>query len=375
MASRIVHFADLHLDTSFAASCMTSSVASRRREDLRAALRRIVDFAISTQADAVTIGGDLYEQDRCTIDTANFLRHEFERAHPIRVLISPGNHDPWLPHSLYRQVAWPPNVFVFAETTPYPYRMGDVTIWGAAHDSPACRDNLIASTRVPTDGIHLLLLHASDTASIPTAKGVYCPLATEDVSRAGFALALLGHYHGARLTPANRPLICYPGSPEPLGFDEEGPHYVVVVKADEQGLEPRLVKINQTNYVNLNIDISGADTRQDIKDAVTKRAEEHNLANAFVRLRMIGMLHPQVDLDPDSLLSDLSEHFAFLDLHNDTYPAYDLEALKDDHTVRGAFVRRMVALRDKVGPSETRKVEQALYLGLQALDGRELRPR
>ncbi|TEU17732.1 MAG: hypothetical protein E3J25_01760, partial [Anaerolineales bacterium] len=127
--TRILHFADLHLDASFASSSMTSRISGLRRQQLRDALKRILDLAVQRDVDAITIAGDLYEQDRCTLDTGNFIKRELERIAPKPVLIAPGNHDPWVPHSLYRQLEWPANVFIFSEQQLYPYELGDVTIW------------------------------------------------------------------------------------------------------------------------------------------------------------------------------------------------------------------------------------------------------
>lgn len=372
---KILHFADLHLDTSFAASGMSPSIASRRREELRGALRRIMGLVTEHEVDVVTIAGDLYEQDRCTMDTGNFLREQFERIAPIPVLIAPGNHDPWVPHALYRQIAWPPNVFIFKEAKPYPYSIGDVTLWGAAHCSPSCRDNLISGIKVPAQGTHLLILHASDTATIPTAKSAYCPLTLNNVANSGFILALLGHYHGARLTPAERPMLCYPGSPEPLGFDEVGKHYALLVEVVGGDTRPSLLELDHRMYASLSLDVSTAVTRENIRETVIRLSQEQNLGQAFVRLQLTGMLHPSVELDSETLLSDLSEFFAFLDVRNETYLAYDLEALKQDLTVKGAFVRKMAALLEQGDPSQKEVVTEALYLGLQAMDRKELKPR
>ena len=54
--ARILHFADLHLDRSFAGLGMASTEADKRRWELRDALRRIVDLAIERQCDVITIG-------------------------------------------------------------------------------------------------------------------------------------------------------------------------------------------------------------------------------------------------------------------------------------------------------------------------------
>ena len=371
---KLLHFADLHLDASFAGSGMSSSIAARRREELRGALRRITDLALDEKVDAITIAGDLYEQERFTQDTGNFVREQFRRVSPVPVLISPGNHDPWVPHSLYRQVPWPDNVFIFKRSSLQSRTLGDITVWGAAHCSPACKDNLISGMRAPAGGIHLLLLHASDTATIPDAKSALCPLTARDVQDCAFDLALLGHYHGARLTPADRPVLCYPGSPEPLGFDELGPRYVLLVEIEGAEKTARLLDIDSRRYQVLSLDVSSATTRENIREMVAGLSREKALDQAYVRLHLTGTLHPDVELNMDGLIADLREHFAFLRVHDETYPGYDLESLKRDLTVRGAFVRKMTSLVEDGGPDEREVARQALFLGLQALDRRELRP-
>ncbi len=372
---RILHFADLHLDASFAGSGMPPEAATRRREELRKALRRIMDLAVLHGVGAVTIAGDLYEQDRYTPDTGNFLCEQFDRIRPIQVLIAPGNHDPWVPHSLYRRVVWPDNVFIFHDQVLRPRSLGGVTIWGAAHCSPACRENLIAGVMAPSGGTHILLLHASDISILPGAKLAFCPLTASDIEEAGFDLALLGHYHGARLSPAGRPVLCYPGSPESLGFDEAGKRHVLLLELDGDRKTFDLLQMEHRPYEVVSVDVSSATTRDSIREQVADLSRDKGLAEAFVRLHLTGTLHPDVDLNPEGLQSDLGENFAFLVLRDETHPGYDIEALKQDLTVKGAFVRKMAGLMEKGSPAERELAREALFLGLQALEGRDLRPK
>jgi len=107
---KILHFADLHLDASFSRVGMTPSVAKQRREELRSSLKCILNKALELGVDTITIAGDLYEHDRVSPDTMNFVKKEFEAIAPIPVVITPGNHDPFLPGSPYRQIEWSPMV-------------------------------------------------------------------------------------------------------------------------------------------------------------------------------------------------------------------------------------------------------------------------
>ena len=143
--TRIVRFADLHLDTSFAWAGATSSVARQRRQGLRNALLRIVAIVREVQADALFCGGDLYEDQRVTPDTAEFLRATFAGLDPTPVFLAPGNHDWYGPESVYALTAWSPNVHVFREPrlVPVSLRPG-VTLWDGAHCAPANTDNFLA---------------------------------------------------------------------------------------------------------------------------------------------------------------------------------------------------------------------------------------
>jgi hypothetical protein len=116
---------------------MKTDIANNRRQELRDALRRFIDLALEQKVDAVSIGGDLYEHERSTLDTGHFLRQQLERLAPITAFIAPGNHDPYVPESLYRQIEWSPNVTIFSEPAFQPVPLSDeVTLWGAGTPTP-----------------------------------------------------------------------------------------------------------------------------------------------------------------------------------------------------------------------------------------------
>ena len=80
-----------------------------------------------------------------------------------------------------------------------------------------------------------------------------------------------------------------------------------------------------------------------------------------------GDLEPEVDLTEAALRDVLSQRFEAFRLHvGDLRPAYDIEAIQEEPTVRGQFVRDV--LSDGLGPDDTRRV---LITGLRALGGRD----
>jgi DNA repair exonuclease SbcCD nuclease subunit len=365
----ILHTADVHLDRAFSGLAMTGGIAQARRQELRDAFRRFIDLALELRVDAVTIGGDLYEHERSTADTGHFLRGQFERLGDVPVLIAPGNHDPFLPDSLYHRIGWPANVTVFAEPAFRPERLsGGVTVWGAGHNAPDLREDLLAGFRVPEDGQHVLLFHGSDTTSVPEGKPVHCPFRHEDIVRTGAAFVLLGHYHGARLHPESAPVFAYPGSPEPLDFAEAGQHYVLRLDVDGGQVTPRLLPFGSVRYAVHAVDVSPARSSEEVKAEIQMLGDP----GVITRIVLRGRVQPEVDLDTSALYNACAEHFRFLDIVDRAEAPYDFEGIAEESTTRGAFVRIMQERIAQAPTDERETALMALQAGLRAFERREV---
>jgi DNA repair exonuclease SbcCD nuclease subunit len=372
---RILHFSDLHLDRSFAALGMASSEAAKRREELRAALRRIVDLAIERDVDVLTVGGDLYEHDRVTRDTANFMREQFARVAPRPVLIAPGNHDPYVPDGLYWRLEWPENVHIFESMSWDSVQVGDVAVWGVGHRGLAIRDNLLGQLRIDRPGTHIALFHGSDMSSVPEGKDAHCPFDRADVERCGADFVLLGHYHEMRLRPDGAPRYGYPGSPEPLSFGEEGPHYVFVVNASPGRVDVEPIQINEVAYQTKTVDVTGLASSDSVREAIAALGGDDLVSGAITRVLLAGPAEPELDLDLPALYAGTAQCFRYLDLVNRTHLPFDLDQIREEPTTRGAFVRLIEAEMGTAAGAGDDVLKHALQYGLQAFAGQGIRRR
>jgi len=376
MSYRILHFADLHLDASFATAGMSPSVSKQRREDLRSSLKRIMGKAKELSVNAITIAGDLYEQERVSSDTLNFLMAQLAAIAPIPVIIAPGNHDPYFSGSPYHQLRWSSNVSVFSSPELSPYQLSsNITIWGAAHNSPSFRTNVVEHFRTPPASCSILLIHGSDTTRVPLGKEAHCPFAPDQIASSGAKFGLLGHYHKAMLIGTDKPICGYPGSPEPLGFDEEGSHYVILLDIDADKIVAQLIPVNTTIYRKVEIDVSSALSVEDIIQSIRALSNPDDEKRTMVRVSLEGELHPDVEMDLESIMHGCHDLFRFLNVENHSNPAYDLESIAQEPTVRGTFVSRMM---NRIGQcttdSEKNIVLQAVVYGLRALGGKAITP-
>lgn len=362
---KIVHFADLHLDSRFAWAGADGNAARRRRQSLRDTLGRVTVLARDERADALFCGGDLFEHERVTSDTAQFLQATFADLAPCPVYLAPGNHDWYGPESLYKLVEWSPNVHIFDEPRLQPVELGGgLTLWGAAHWAPANTDNFFRGFVASGTGLHIALCHAAERswlAEQDSGKQPHAPFDADDVERAGLAHAFLGHYH----RPRDATRHTYPGNPDPLTFGEDGERGAVVATIGTGGVVTRDRRVVATTAAHdLELDVSGCASQQDVRNRLAQLVAGRQ---GVVRLTVAGDLQPDVDLREEDLRQELLKSFDAVQIrYGALHAGYDVEEIRGEQTVRGQFVRDVT---EAAGLEEDEK-RRVLTAGLRALEGR-----
>jgi exonuclease SbcD len=378
MTTRLLHLSDLHLDRVFAAMGCQGELARRRRQGLREALTAAGRLAMEQGCSAVTIGGDLYEHERAGVDTGRFLAETFASWRPMRVLIAPGNHDALLPGSLYRRVEWPDNVTVFGSTELEPVELSDgLTIWGLAHREPAWQGDPLATSPATSDsGVHLSLFHGAEMGSRPEGKSIHGPFHAERIRAAGFAAALCGHYHGRRLDTTTG--LLYPGTPEPLSFDDEGGRGPVVVEINGSGAVRFIPQdTNRWSVFTVECDAEECGSADAVIDEVTVHCASMGFSDperTMIRVDLTGVIDSAISLDAFTVELAVRERLglAAVKVRDRTTPYIDLEAALVEESTRGAFVRAATAAAKDADLDEALVLEEALRYGLMALSGAEV---
>ena len=360
---RIVHFSDLHLDSTFTWAGASGDAARRRRQALRDTLLRIADLTRAEGADALFCGGDLYEHERAGRDTGEFLRQTFASLDPIPVYLAPGNHDWYGPDSLYALVDWSSNVHVFSESALRPVELETaVTLWGAAHCAPANTDNFLDGFRAEGPGIHLALFHGAENSWFSDqgeGKRPHAPFDATQIAEAGIDHAFLGHYH----RPKDAERHTYPGNPDPLAFGEDGERGAVLATIDAVGqITSERHNVAHTDVHDFEIDISGCTTQQQIRGALVEQADGRG---GFARVTVRGEIAPEISVTESDLRDAMGGFDAVQIRLGALRPGYDFEALRMEPTVRGQFVADVLSAG--LDAVEERRV---LSAGLRALEGR-----
>lgn len=375
---RIIHTSDVHLDACFKLSGMPASFGNRRRQSLRDCFHSIVQRAGEWPANALLIAGDLFEHDRVSRDTIQFLISEFKSISNIPVFISPGNHDPYVPNSPYATENWPKNVFIFSKPQWAGFAIGDgaMTVHGFAFDAAHPSHNPFGELYIAEehrDAIHIAVAHGSERGHQPADKDEYAAFDAKDAAAEGLDYLALGHFHS--VTPIEGDFdakISYSGSPEGLGLREAGMHHYLEVEIE--GGETRITAIPSSRivYSTQRIACDEFESAQDLISALRAIAREHEnrqIARIILTGNMEASIHSELGLVYDAAAMEF-EHLYFVDT---TSPMDDYDELGREDTSLGAFVRTLnkdiAAAKED---AERQRLDRARALGVAAFRGREL---
>jgi len=244
---RLLHTADWHLGRRFPSFPEEAQKKlSRARMDV---VGRILDVARRNRVHAVLCAGDLFDDPAPAPDFWEGLAKAFHD-HPmpeVPVFLVPGNHDPLTTDSVWsaghpfrgRLPAWVHVVdrddFVF-ELTP------DAVLYARPCRSKAGENDLAMAlpAREPGDGrLRIGCVHGS-TFDIQGYQTNF-PIRKDAGVLRGLDYLAIGDVHSFRDVTAREPVpTVYPGSPEPLGFDEPGAGKVAIVALFRHGSRPRV---------------------------------------------------------------------------------------------------------------------------------------
>ena len=235
---RLLHAADVHLDTGFTGR--SSGVRRRLRDASREAFRRVVETAVTERVDLVVIAGDLFDGDTLSFETERILGDGFTRLADagIAVVYVTGNHDPGERLSRDR-MRWPETVHVVTDGTPVTIEVRDEDgaligrVTGAGHHSDMESRDLAASFPAPKGGVpEIAVLHTQIVGSrAEDDHDPYAPAALSTLTAAGYDYWALGHVH-LRQCLSDLPTVHYPGNVQGRTWKETGPKGVLVAEVE-----------------------------------------------------------------------------------------------------------------------------------------------
>lgn len=360
-----VHTADIHFDTPFTAR-FTPEQASLRRKEVMRTFQNICEAA--KVADLFLVAGDLFDGRFVSPETVAFLKRCFAEMPDTQVCLVAGNHDPY---PVYAKENFGENVHLFGTEMAYldlPEKQ--VRVHGRSFSNQYEESTLLTPLPIKEDWCNILLIHGEVVAL--GGESVYNPLEKPVLEQSGVDYAALGHIHQySGIQRLGGMYYAYPGIPEGRGFDEAGERGYLVGTIEKGAVQATWKPVAKREFVLMDLDVSACGDSLEVVDKIRTAVEDAGKENIY-RICLVGTAAKDL-IKVESLQEQLKEAAFSIELRDETRPAYPIESLAEENSLRGAFVKEMLSEIAQLPEEEKKMGELALSIGLDAMERGMLR--
>ena len=350
---KLIHCADLHLDSRMETH-MSPEQATKRRSEILGTFARIADYAKENGVAAILIAGDLFDRGTGTDKARRIVLDTISAHSEILFYYLSGNHDETGFETLPEL---PQNLFLFGNDWKT-YRLGNLTLTGSERPDPT-------TLTLRPDDLNIVLLHGQVSDTL-TAAGENIPLRAYRKKYIDYLA--LGHLHSHSVCQIDeRGVACYSGCPEGRGFDECGKKgFVLLETLPEKKIRAQFLPFAERTLHEIPVNLTGISTQSALRERVDA-ALSGIPPKDMVKVVLQGKLPSDVPLNYSLLEEPLGNRFFFVKVTDKTRLLIRPEEFDHDISLKGEFVRKTRERRDL---SEEEK-DRVLACGLQALCGEE----
>ena len=158
-------------------------------------------------------------------------------------------------------------------------------------------------------------------------------------------------------------IAVYPGSTVSLGFDELGPHGMIVGDLKKDKLQLEFIPLDEVEFKLQDVDVTEMNSKEEL---IEKINELEFAENNLIEIILVGKRNFEIDKYE---LYKLISNDKVIKIKNKTKINYNLEKLANETTLKGLFAKEMLQkLSDENLSDENREIiEKAVEIGLDAL--------
>ena len=353
---KIIHCADLHLD-SVMTTHLSKQKAKIRQAELLHTFMRMIAMAEKWQVSAIIIAGDLYDKNHISASARQTVIDAVLRHPDIDFFYLRGNHDN---ESLMEGWDIPENLKLFRDQfVSYPVKNSNVVVTGIE----LTRDNqerLYDEIRLPEDRFNILVMHGQIAEGRGKKEGDRIRL--DLLKNKGIDYLALGHIHEYRQSRLDgRGIYCYPGCLEGRGFDECGEHGFVLldISQREWRYSIRFVPIAGRNCYIVEVDISDCMTTVQIADRIGNCLDGLSYDEKdLIKVVLKGQVEMECEKNLPLLNKMFEKSYFVLKIEDHSEYVVFYDEYQYDESLKGEFVRTVMG---EPGLSEEEKAEILRY--------------
>ena len=405
---KLIHTADLHLDSAFR-SRFTKEEAENRRQKQLMAWKELLSFAVEKKVQGILIAGDLFDSPVVSHGTMDFFLSTISEHPEISFFYLRGNHD--TENTFRYQENLPKNLFLFSDKGKK-YRLNDRLLLAGVeygtkdisfgenkgatqgagqaaeqgvgqetvHGAEALSKNETESEeeskflKLKEEDCNILLLHgalyqgSAKGNAVQGEEGIFL----KNLEKLPLSYIALGHIHkGGEGKLNNGALWAYPGCLQGRGFDEEGERGFLYLKVEEEKKEIRkeFIPIKKGEFRILEIELLEDEGTLACLKKIEVEMEKAGIAKEdSLRIILKGKKGLEQERNLRYLQLQLQDSVFFLEIRDECELSWNREEAMKEKSLKGEFLR-VLAAADNLSKEEQ---EEIIALGMGLLQGGEL---
>ena len=405
---KLIHTADLHLDSAFR-SRFTKEEAENRRQKQLMAWKELLSFAVEKKVQGILIAGDLFDSPVVSHGTMDFFLSTIAEHPEISFFYLRGNHD--TENTFRYQENLPKNLFLFSERGKK-YRLNDRLLLAGVeygtkdisfgenegatqgagqaaeqgveqetvHGSEALSKSETESEeeskflKLKEEDCNILLLHGALYQGTPKGdslqgeEGIFL----KNLEKLPLSYIALGHIHkGGEGKLNNGALWAYPGCLQGRGFDEEGERGFLYLKVEEEKKEihKEFIPVKQGEFRILEIELLEDEGTLACLKKIEEEMEKASISKEdSLRIILKGKKGLEQERNLRYLQLHLQDSVFFLEIQDESELSWNREEAMKEKSLKGEFLR-VLAAADNLSKEEQ---EEIIALGMGLLQGGEL---
>lgn len=363
---RIIHCADIHLDSKMSAN-LTKEKAKERKTELLTTFQNMVEYGAAHEVAAIMIAGDLFDTKNVSATARNVVK-ELILGHPgIEFYYLQGNHDEGSFTGGFSEI--PENLHLFG-TSWTSYMLGKNVCITGVELNPENSGSVYNTLSLDVDRQNIVVLHGQESAYNSKDKAEIIHLTA--LKNKGIDYLALGHIHSYKKERLDgRGIYCYPGCLEGRGFDECGEHGFVMLTIDETTgtIESSFVPFASRNLYTIPVDITGCNSTMEILERMKQETQQKNYpGKSLIKYELTGKIDVESEKETDFLLHQFNDRFYFVKIKDCSEYLVDYASFAKDMSLKGEFIRTVME-RDDLSQEDKAAI---IHYGLQALTGEEI---
>ena len=399
---RLIHTADLHLDSAFS-SRFSKEEAEERRRNLLIAWNKLLQYGIERKVQAILISGDLFDSPVVSRSTMEIFLSSIRKNPEISFFYLRGNHD--TKNTFRFRDDLPKNLFLFSKEGKK-YRLKEKLgllgqeFYGTERRSEfpeesygtesllelpeepeelveeellspsSAKDAVQSIWNLKEEDCNILMLHGALREGGPEVQNEQ-GISLKQLSRYPIHYLALGHIHKREEGKCGSLYYIYPGCLQGRGFDEEGEKgfYYLEIEEETKEIKAEFVPLKEGEFRIIPLFLSEEDGTLDAEEKIRESLKKEGAeAKDSVRIILKGEKRAEEERNLRYLEKQLEEEYAYIEIKEETKLKLRKEEFIHEKGLKGEFLR-MVCESESLSEEEKEKL---MILGIGLLQGEEL---